>query len=364
MNFKKLSVISLAFVLALGLTIQPATAKVSLGVDFAQNLEATENDGAANPSEIGFSNGRTNVHVYGDVAQGVEAYIEMTGPDAAADINLREGYVNLSDLIPGANVKVGQFEVNFGNTRLRRSTNADVQNNPFVGNTIVDAVAVQSGLEFSGSAAPVSWSLGLTSGEAGASPFANSRGWAIIPKVWGEFGPGITAAFSYYQVDHSDATGVADNLFNSGAGESYNAASGLTQFNNTNAAGNNVSAYQLDFGYEAPVGTDINAWWGNAEDSESTLANPIELAYYGVDVKHPLTPQTYAAARYNVATNETSGLTSNNTSDRIQVALGHNLNENTQMKLEYVSQTNETNAPVNNTGVDASGIIAEGSVSF
>lgn len=363
MNFKKISVISLAFVLALGLTIQPATAKVSLGVDFAQQFEATENDNCSpNCSSVGFSDGSTNIHIYGDVAQGVEAYIEAIGPDDnTGDVHLREGYVNVSNLIPG-NVKIGQFEVDFGNTHLRRSTNADVQDNPFVGNTLRDPVAVQPGVEFSGSAAPVSWSLGITNGVAGtaAQNFASDRGWAIIPKVWGEFGPGITAALSYYQVDQTDApAGVTENLFDGTAGEPYGGAGNLTQA--TAVGGQDVSAYQLDFGYEAPVGTNINAWWGNVEGTNASGTTVGEQGYYGVDVKHPMTPQTYGAVRYNVLTNEQAS--SNDQADRIQVALGHNLNENTLLKLEYVTQSNETNAATGVTN-DASGIIAEGSVSF
>ena len=44
-------------------------------------------------------------------------------------------------------LKVGVMELNYGDEHFRRSDNADVINNPFVGNYIMDAFTTAPGLE-------------------------------------------------------------------------------------------------------------------------------------------------------------------------------------------------------------------------
>lgn len=395
MTKRLLSVLAVS-VFAVTMTVAAVDARISIGADLVERFEATETDGIAASSSL--QDPAANLYVYGDVASNVDAYVELqvlqdirntsTGASQSdlEQVILREGYLSLDGLGP-VSLKAGKFEVDFGNRHLERSDNADVQGNPLVGNDIMDPVAVQSGLELSGTAAGgnVGWALGITNGTFSTN-FAEDGGYAFIPKLWGNLSPDLSAAFSYYTVDQSGSNpGGADNLFSVGTGEarSYDlAANPYINFISgppfsgpspasldsiagaAGGAGADISAWQVDFGWEGQMG-EVNAWWGGVEDDN--LSPAAEMNYYGVEGSFDLIPVAYAAARYSAAVDESSFAPDADQSDRLQVGLGYHLNENTLVKVEWVDQTNESPTSTwtaSGANDDADGFLVELSAGF
>lgn len=373
------------FVFAVTMTVTAADARISLGADLVERFQSTEPDGASTSSS--FQNPAANLHIYGDVASDVDAYVELhvlrdvaflTSAFDLDQVRINEGYISLNNLGP-MSLKTGKFEVDFGNRHLERSDNAQVQENPLIGNDLMDVVGDQAGLELSGESAGgnMGWALGITNGTNNSS-FADDAGYALIPKVWGNFGPGLSGALSYYTVDHS-TTGPSDNLFTHAATVKHfyhsladpyggffatgpvsadlgNAASG-----NGGGGGASIAAWQLDFGWENQM-ADVDFWWGSVEDDATSPAS--EMSYYGLEGAFNFTPSAYGAARYSVVTDDSSGAPSGDQSDRLQVGVGYNLNENTVAKFEWVDQTNEQPTTGGGVGADNSGFLAELSASF
>lgn len=420
MNFKKFSVLSLVFVLALGLTIQPAVAKVSIGVDAAstfQGIETTDSNGNDEKEEPGFGDPRANVQIYGDVAPGVEAHIEaLLNPtvrsskvNSEGDMRVWKGYLTLTDLLPNHDVRMGNIEPDFGAHREDLSINGRTMNNEFVTNQLVAPVTTETGLELSGTLAPIGWSAAVTNGmesDGEGNVVSENSELAYNVRVWGEFAPGFTGSLSFYRSDQSDAevgNGGTD-LFGDMTPQSVVLSDSQTG-NNTqrgladaspqmNAAAGDITAYQLDLGYEA-LGNAFNAYYGIMEDDSRnlrtrvynsvagnfpayTVTNKLEWEYYSIEFARDLTPQTYFALRYGQTeaeeidfsfipgTGTDAGLT-NSTPEyqKISVALGHDLNENTRAKLEYLQQEDDTTNNVSGTSeAEFDGVIAQLGVSF
>ncbi len=364
---------------------------MSVGADIVGRWDATESDGTSSSST--FQEPAANLHVSGDLGENLRAYAELQVPPDPNEllsntslngIFLSEAYVNVNEIVP-VDLKFGKFVVDFGNRHLQRSDNAQVQDNPLIGNDLLDPVGRQSGLEFSAEHAGgrMGWALGITNGTAGSNYF-DGNGYAFIPKVWGDFGLGLNGAVSYYTVDPD--TAGSDNLFTRAntreglytiASDPYQATpvsftvggaagGGLRQASlgklGGGLPGNDISAWQVDFGWDGQMG-EVNAWWISVEDEAPSPS--VELRSYGLEGVFNFTPDAYGAFRYSTASTETSGATAGE-SDRLQVGAGYHLTERAVAKLEWVDQTNELGSPAVlgfNTR-DADGFLVELSASF
>lgn len=415
MKLKHFAVASLAFLLSLSLVATPAAAEVSLGVDAAstfQSIETTDNNGNDGNEEMAFGDPRGNIHIYGDVASGVEAYMEvLLNPtatsakvDVEGDMRVWQGYLTLTDVVPGADVKLGNFEPDFGAHRADLSVNGRTMDNEFVTNQLVAPVTTETGLELSGALNRFAWSAAVTNGmesDGMGNVVAEDSSLAYNFRVWGNITPNLTTSLSYYASDQSDASitgnGGGNDLFgdmapnstvlndsqpamnDASVGFSGNTPSGAPA-NSMNAGNPDLTAYQLDLGYEA-MGNSFSAYYGVMEDASENLAflndagasvqatGTIEWSYYSLEAARDLTPQTYVAARYGAAESDELDVVRSSTGpgtiasqefNKISVGLGHSLNENTLAKLEYVQQENDS------SGSDAeySGVIGQLAVNF
>ncbi len=373
---RRLTVVSIVAVFLVAVA-GPALASYDIEGQVASRLQSLDGDtGNAKNLEAGFNDALFNLQVYGDVASGVSAFVEvennasdtntLSGFSDEKGLGVTEAYITLSDLTPTADLKMGYFDVDFGNQHLRNSSNANVQGNNLIGNYLVDPVSAQKGLELSGTYQRVAWRLALTNG---GNEFEQDHGIGKTAKIWGPVMPGLKAAFSWYSVDHSDAdTAVKSNLFasNGSSATAYGSLSGegvTVDPLSGKFDGREVSAMQLDLTYDLAaqgMPAEFYAFYGEAEDSEKNDED--EGSYWGLEVSYDLTPASYFAARYNVLTVDKDNgnpLNNNNEANRIQVAVGHELAPNTLAKLEYVTQETEWN---NND--EFGGVIGELSVSF
>lgn len=388
---KRLATLFLFGVLSVTLLTGAAQAKVQLGVDAAgrfQALESTNAAGADQDESYGFGSERANIHIYGDVADGVDVYTEAyINPSTASpaindagDLRFSEGYITFTNLTDHPiSVTAGAFEVDFGDQHLNRSDNGQVMDNPLVGNYLVDPRAVQSGVELSGTYDALNYAIAVTNGVAdlqgtlgsGNQFTADDREFAYSAKVWGTLAKDLRGSASFYTTDQSDAIatagggaavnpGLRSNLFGQQRSIYQGLVAANTALNPALGTGADVKAYQLDTRYKGFERTTLRAHYGNLKEDGGQLAGVTDQdwSYYGLEAVRDLTPQTHVAARYSSAEDDDAATTTE--FEKIQLGVGHELTRNTILKAEWVDQDNES------AGSDAGfdGFVTEVGVSF
>jgi hypothetical protein len=277
-----------------------------------------------------------------------------------------EGYIlirELPDAIPATewlnntlfkwvNVKAGHFEIDYGDHRYRRSDNAWVQNNPLIGNYIIDPDVEEIGMEiYSKPAKYLNWLVGISSGTT-TENLNEGRGIASVHgKVWTYPIEDLRLSLSGYYVDHSDnpVTGpgaTKGSLFSgSRSGGPYGAVIGGGNAPGHVLPGKDqlVTAFQGDvtwtpgpWEFYGHVG-----WMEDADTNGSGPGSPEESWTYGTaEVVYRITPRLYGAGRYSFAlVNDLAGMSADGQVHRIQVGGGYWITKNMLAKAEYVYQT-------------------------
>ncbi len=299
-------------------------------------------------------------------------------PGSLAENTLIQRFFDIAD------VKVGAFDIDFGDSRYRRSNNARVQYNPLVGNFLVDPESDEIGVEVYSKPTRLNWLVGLTGGTT-TGKVDRHNGYGVHGKLWSEVIPELRAALSAYRADHSaSGTGTAasgDKSFlfsNSRSGGPYDGviAGGDAPGQILPSNGKDVTALQADLTWNHwPYEAYGNIGWTQDTDTNgSAPGSPTESWYYGAaEGVYHLTPNVYAAARYSgafaVKLNDRS---SDGVVHRIQVGGGYWLTRTMLLKAEYVYQWYDEFSPAGGQvgGIDVwrepsfNGVIAEASFSF
>lgn len=303
---------------------------------------------------------------------GHEGYILIKQLPGPFDEN--KGLASLFDKI---NVKVGAFDIDFGDQNYHRSNNARVERNPLIGNAIVDPNVEEIGGEVYSTSGPVYWLFGAGSGtttehfDRGAEP-------SVHAKLWAYPLPELRTSLSAYHVDLSDSADKSYLFADSRSGGSFAAIFGggdapgqiLPQ------AGKDVTAFQGDVTWNHwPF--EVYGNLGYAEDTDingQQTGSPDERWIYGgVEGVYHITPAAYLAARYSLASaGAVNGVSSNGWADRVEVGGGYWITNNLLAKLEYVYQSYHGFSTANGvvSGVDAArnpnfnGILMEVSFGF
>lgn len=281
-------------------------------------------------------------------------------------------------------VKAGAYLVDFGDQGYHRSNNAISQQNPLVGNFVIDPNFVSVGAQVQSKPnTKLQWLVGLSNG-TNTEDFQAGRGIAYNAKVAYYPLEALRVSTSFYRVNH-DATpstgGSKATLFSGNrSGERYGAVLGGGQ-----APGGvlpniskDVKAGQFDLTWDQK-GNPVKLYghYGIALDSDlngSAAGAPEEKwAYYAADVVYQFTPTLYAAARYSAADAKTiNNIASDGKVNRIQVGGGLWLTKNILAKVEYVQQkySGFATTDILNNGIQAwrdpefSGVVSEVSFSF
>lgn len=293
-----------------------------------------------------------------------------------------QGMQFLEPVFDRVNLKVGHFHIDYGDHLLRRSDNAKVQQNPFIGNTVIDPEMVEIGAEVSSKPGPFNWLVGLSSG-TNTEDFREGRGTALHGKVWTEVPEDLRLALSYYTVDHSDngpgtPPGSKTNLFASSRdggryGGVWGGGGAPGQILPKN--GQKVSAWQGDATW-TPGPATVWLSYGSTED-EDTNGNlpgePVEeWNYYAADFVWDFSENLYAGVRFSGADAVSiDDLASDGEVRRLQIGAGYRFTKNLLGKIEWVEQEMDGFAPgVVINGLQAmrdpsfSGPLAEVSFSF
>ncbi len=106
----------------------------------------------------GFNNATANLFMHAQLAKGIR--VQLTSYLSARHHNetwVKDGFLQIDEspldikalntLMKYATLKIGHFEVNYGDFHFRRSDNGQALYNPFVGNAVMDAFTTEIGAE-------------------------------------------------------------------------------------------------------------------------------------------------------------------------------------------------------------------------
>ena len=372
--------------------------KVDFGAAFTQSFQALSHSNTAAPNldgsgndlnaladiGSGFNLASANVMLNARMAPGInvilETYLSSRHHNEAW---VKGGYLQL-DASPIAlpllekvmeytTVKVGHYEVNYGDAHFRRTDNAQAINNPFAENLILDAFTTEIGGEILFRTGPFLAMVGMTGGQnKGDITSPDERSFAFLGKVGfdGTFGTEGRARLtaSTYQNDNA---GRATLYGGDRAGSAYwgvmdnAAAGGFTNGRVNPQFTEEIRAYQINPFVELG-NIEVFGVIELAEGRKITEDENRSVTQYAVDgVYRLLQDRVYVGARYNTVTGELFTLDSEQSVDRTALSAGWFVTPNVLLKGEYVTQQYEDFAATSIlNGGKFNGFIMQGVVSF
>jgi hypothetical protein len=385
--------------------------KLKIGAAFTQQYQGLDHENTATPVlagtppvntnqliEIGkgFNNAVANLYLDAQLTRGIR--VALTTYLASRHHNetwVKDGYLLvdaspwdvdlLNQLMKYLTLRVGHFEVNYGDAHFRRTDNGNAMYNPFVGNLILDAFTTEVGGELyfkhpSGLLAMV----GSTGGEIrGNVTSPSNRSPSLLAKlgVDRQLTPMVRTRLtgSLYRISKSPGSTLyagdrAGSRFysvleNTASTESGNFRSGLIdpQFRRS------VTALQLN-PFVKVAGLEL---FGVAERakgmSSATEAKQRTTTQFAIDGVYRFLPseEAYVGARYNTVSSDLnfgSGATATTVNvgvDRVEVGGGLFITPNILLKAEYVNQTYDDfpTTDIRNGG-KFNGFTIEGTVAF
>ncbi len=374
--------------------------KINWGGAFAQQFQNLTHQNGAAPKLVagvdanslmqigsGFNNADANIFLNVQLARGIRVAVESYASARHHQESwIKDGYFLidaspienklLDDLMQYVTVKVGHFEVNYGDQHFRRSDNGQTIYNPFIGNFIIDAFTTEIGAEVYLRSDGILMMAGATGGEVhGQVTAPGKRGPTYLAKV------GIDEQLSndlrvrltgsMYKTDRSvnntltsgDRAGSRyyDVLENTTSSETANAWSGAVQ----SGMRNMVTA----FVFNPFIKYRGAEFFGNVETI--TGASPTELSRrtlhqtVGEALYRFANDKLYVGGRYNVVKGALAGMTDDIKVNRRQLGAGWFVTPNVLSKIEFVNQS-YLNFPSTDirSGGKFQGFMVEGVVAF
>jgi len=347
---------------------------IQWGAAFAQEMQALHHSNTSAPVVVGgvnqnqlmeigggFNNAVANLYLDAQLARGIR--VAMTSYLSSRHHNetwVKDGYF-LIDASPIANplldllmsfatIKVGHFEVNYGDAHLRRTDNGQAMNNPLIGNLILDAFTTEIGAEGMLRVGPLLAMAGATGGEIRGQvtgPSQRSPAWLakvgfdrqVAPELrvrltGSTYGSAKARSSTLYTGDRGGSPYFMV-LENTTATEAASAWSGSIRPGFANV----VHSYMVNpfvkyRGMEFFGTIETSTGKATAEVSKRTVR---QLAGEGV-MRLGKTEQFFAAARYNRVAGELAGMPNDISTDRWQMGGGWFVLPTVLAKAEYVMQ--------------------------
>jgi hypothetical protein len=335
----------------------------------------------------GFNNAVANAYADVQLAPGIRvALTAYLSSRHHQETWVKDGYIQidaspidvapLHELMKYVTLKVGHFEVNYGDAHFRRSDNGNALYNPFIGNTLMDPFTTEIGAEAYVRKGPFLAMLGTTAGESsGKVTTPDQRSMTLIAKVGfdKQFNDLVRVRLtgSRYQTDKSTSAVLYQG---DRAGSRYYMVM-------ENVIATTTAQYwsgNLNPGFKNQLqATMINPFVkiGDAElfgtiefakGKETAEPEKREASQIAVDgVYRLLDDRLFVGARYNTAKAELKGYTDEVSIDRTQFGGGWFITPSLVMKAEYVTQKyNDFPATDIRNGGKFNGLVVEGVVSF
>jgi len=376
---------------------------LSFGGAFTQQFQGLQHSNQANPVVTngvnanqlisighGFNNAVANLNVNAQIAPGIR--VAMTSYLSARHHQeswVKDGYLlidaspidyaPLNAIMKYTTLRVGHFEINYGDQHFRRSDNGNGIDNPFVGNLIMDAFTTEIGAEAYVRANGFLAMAGMTGGEVhGQVTAPEKRAPTYLAKVGYDKKFNDLLRFrltsSLYKTDRSASNTLFtgdrggsryyDVLENTASTETANAWSG----NIRPGLSNRITSYVVN-PFIRLAGLEYFGTFEQAKGSALTVADPKFRIWkqYSNEVLYRFlnSEKAYFGARYNVANGPLPGMTGIVGADRLQVGGGWFVTPNVLGKIEWVHQ-NYNNFPLTDirSGGKFKGFMVEGVVGF
>jgi len=375
--------------------------KLNLGAAFTQQFQALKHSNKADPKIVnnvdanelikignGFNNATANLYVNAQLARGVR--VALTSYLSSRHHNetwVKDGYLLVDDspiksealenLMKYVTLRLGHFEVNYGDAHFRRTDNGNAMYNPFVGNLLMDAFTTEIGGEVYVRASGLLAMAGVTAGE--------SRGNVTQPE---NRSPAFLGKLGYDKQLNSDlrvrltgslfsqAKSINNTLY---AGDRAGSRYYYVMENTQATESAQFTSGLVNPGFRSKVNAVmVNPFvkyqglelFGVAERAKGRAANETSERtwnQYAGDVVYRFLPgeKMFVGGRYNVAEGDLTGIPNKVKVDRMQLGAGWFITGNILMKGEYVNQKYH-NFPTTDvrSGGKFNGFIMEGVVAF
>jgi hypothetical protein len=374
--------------------------RLSWGGAFTQQFQNLTHENTASPKFVngvdqnslipigsGFNNANANLYLNVQLAQGIRVAVETYASARHHNESwVKDGYFLvdgspidnevLDRIMQYATLKVGHFEVNYGDQHFRRSDNGMTMYNPFVGNFIIDAFTTEIGAEAYLRTRGWLGMVGMTGGEVkGQVTAPGQRGPTYLAKVGYDRQLNsdlrVRLTGSMYKKDRSSSGTLTsgdragsryyDVLEPVGSTESANAWSGAIQ----SGMKNMVTAFVVNpfvkyRGAELFGNVETMTGAASNEGSRRTLRQVVGEGLYRF-----AGDKLYAGARYNVVQGQLAGIPNDITVRRTQLGGGWFVTPNVLSKLEFVQQR-YVDFPLTDihSGGKFQGFMIEGAVAF
>jgi len=374
--------------------------KLTWGAAFTQQWQGLQHSNAATPRVVsnvdqnqlivighGFNNAVANLYLNAQVAKGIRvAVTSYASARHHQETWIKEGYALVDDspvdapflntIMKYTTLKVGHFEINYGDQHYRRSDNGQAMYNPFVGNYILDAFTTEIGAELYLRRGPWLAMGGITGGEVrGQVTAPTNRSPAYLAKLGFDkrWTPNIRTRLtgSAYLQDKSnsntlftgDRAGARyyDVLENTASTETAQAWSG----NVRPGFANRVYSYVLNpfvecHGVELFGTVETATGKATAELTKRTVRQ-----YAGEGLYRFFDRKLYVGGRYNVVYGELAGIPNDVEVNRTQIGGGWFVTPLLLTKVEYVKQNylNFPTADIRSGGM-FKGFMVEGVLAF
>jgi hypothetical protein len=310
---------------------------------------------------LGFNNSTANVNLHAQLAPGIR--VALTSYLSSRHHNetwVKDGYIQfdqspidfmpLKALMEIVTVRVGHFEINYGDAHFRRSDNGNAVYNPFVGNYIMDAFTTEIGGEVYFKTSSVIAMGAVTAGEIRGSVLSpGQRGPTFIGKLGFDRQMKkdlrVRLTGSMYKSDKSMSNTLYGGdragsryyyvMENTAATEAAQKDSGLINpgFKNT------VRALQMN-PFVKFRGLELFGVVERAKGKALTEAAERTWNQYAIDTVYRFLPdeKLFVGARYNKAHGELPGITGDVGSNRWQFGAGWFITANLLAKAEFMNQ--------------------------
>jgi len=380
--------------------------KISWGAGFTQQFQGLDHSNTAaaltkkdatgkeyNANELvrighGFNNAMANLYLNAQLAKGIR--VSLTQYLSTRHHNetwVKDGYFLIDDspidyapltnIMKYVTLRVGHFEINYGDAHFRRTDGGNAMYNPLVGNYIMDAFTTEIGAEAYVRKSGFMAMAGITGGEIrGTIRNPDKRAPSYLAKLG--FDKQLTDAFrarltgSLYTTKKSasntlysgDRAGSRyfDVVENTVSTEKDNAWSGAIR----PGFASKITAMQLN----PFVKIGGLEFFGVAEQAKGRAATEAKdrtwNQYVGeVTYRFLADERVFVAGRYNTAKGELVGITNKVSVDRYNLGGGWFVTPNVMAKLEWVNQkyNDFPTADIRNGG-KFKGFLVEGVVAF
>lgn len=257
----------------------------------------------------------------------------------------------LDTIMDYVTLRIGHFEINYGDAHLRRTDNGNALYNPLVGNYIMDAFTTEIGAEVYVQSNGLLGMIGMTDGEIQGNV---TRPDDRSPSIYGKLGfdrqlqPDLRLRLtgSFY----TTASSINNSLYGGDrAGSRYY----LVMENTAASISSNFTSGRINPGLTDKVtALMLNPFvkfqglelFGIIEQSKGRNAGETDERtwnQYGVEAVYRFLPgeRIHLAARYNTVSGELAGSGADISISRFQVGAGWFVTPNILVKAEYVTQS-------------------------